>query len=175
MYNKIAGILFIVSIVGLTLVSCNKEQKPATNDDLCRTVFEALQNNNVELFSSLLITDDIFQGMINSLDESVPKEKSIKSEFISDFNVEKVTNESLASFNKLVSQGQDKTVDLKNAVYSGVIFKQTRYEAGNHVCKKLKFKMIEGESFYSVIVYFFQTDDGMFIYDELKVNDLPNF
>jgi len=174
MFKKVIGFFIAMSIVGIALTSCNKEQVPATDDELCSLVFEALQNNNVELFTSLLITDDTFQGMVNSLDESDPKEKSIKDEFIADFNAEEFAGASLESFNKLVKPGQD-NIDLKAAVYSGINFRQTRYEAGNHICKKLKFKMAIGEEFYSVIVYHFQTDEGMFIYDELKMNELPNY
>ncbi len=175
MFKKIAGLFVMMSLLGMALASCNKEQKPVTNDEICQSLFEALQTNNVELFSSLLLTEEPFQGMVNSLDETDPKEKSIKVDFSTTFNVEKATSESLASFNKLVRSGQEENIDLKNAVYSGVIFKKTRYEAGNHACKKLKFKMIIGEEFYSVSINLFQTDDGMFIYDELNVTDLPNY
>ncbi len=175
MFKKVMGLFLVLSVLGMGLVSCNKEQKPATDDELCSTVFEALQNNNVELFTSLLLTDEVLQGMISSLDESDPKEKSIKGEFSTDFHVEKFVAESLESFNKLVRLGQDKKMDLKAAVYSGVNFRETRYEAGNHICKKVKFKMTIGEEFYSVVVNFFQTDEGMFIYNELNVVELPNF
>lgn len=175
MFKKIVGLVLIMSLLGMAIASCNKEQKPATNDDLCRTVFEALQANSVELLSSLLITEESFQSMINSLDESDPKEKSIKDEFSADFNAQEMAEKSVDSFKNMIRKVQKEKMDIKNAVYSGVNFKQTRYEAGNHICKKIKFKMIMGEDFYSVIVYLFQTDEGMFIYDELKLNELPNF
>lgn len=175
MFKKVVGFLFVLSVLGIALASCSKEQSPATNDELCRTVFEALQDNDLESFTSLLVTEDVFQGMLNSLDESIPKEKSIKGDFSAEFDVEKSTGESLKSFNKLEVQGQEKNIDFKNAVYSGVHFRKTRYEAGNHACKKVKFKITEGEKLYSVVVYLFQTDEGMYIYDELKVAVWPDF
>ncbi len=175
MFKKVIGLFLVMSVLGVALTSCNKEQGPTTDDELCNTVFEALQNNNVELFTSLLITDETLQGMINSLDESDPKEKSIKDEFSAGFNAEEFAGASLESFHKLVKPGQENIIDLKAAVYSGVSFRQTRYEAGNHICKKLKYKMTIGEEFYSVVIYLFQTDEGMFVYDELKVAELPNY
>jgi len=175
MLNKTVGLFLVMAVLGSTLISCNQGQKPATDDEFCHAVFEALQNNDVELFTSLLVTEEQLQSMINSLDDADPKEKSIKDEFISDFTVEKMADGSLKSFNKLVRLGQEKSMHLENAVYSGIHFRQTRYEAGNHKCKKLKFKMTVGEEFYSVIVYLFQTDDEMFAYDELQVNEMPNY
>mgnify|MGYP007066202448 CR=1 FL=1 len=162
MFKKFLGLFVVISILGMTLCSCNKEQRPSTDEELCSAVFEALQNNDAELFKSLLITEKTFQGMINSLDESDPKEKSIKDEFSKDFNVEKIAGASLKSFHELAGQAQENDLDFKNAVYSGIHFNQVRYEAGNHICKKLKFKITAGEEFYSAIVYLFQTDEGMF-------------
>lgn len=175
MLKKVLGLFLLLSVLGINLASCSKDQMPATDEELCRTVFDALQKNNVELFTSLLITNEAFQGMVNSLDESDSKEKSIKDEFRKDFNVQEFSGESLKSFKELTTLGQKNYMDLKSATFSGVNFRQLRYEAGNHKCKKLKFKISIGEDFYSVIIYLFQTDEGMFIYDSLQVNEFPNF
>ncbi len=153
-------------------VSASAENSPVSDDDICQAVFNTIQSSDAETFSSFLITKENLQGLAASLDESDPKEGSIRAEMSGEFSVDKMTEESLVSFKRILKDSKEAELDLTEATYGGIISLKTRYEAGNHKCKAIKFRMdLAGES-YSIRVSVFQTKDSNFVYDALKANKL---
>ncbi len=99
MLKKSAILLMAILAVSILSVSGCAEQKVATDEDLCQAVFQAIQSGNGDSYAAMLITDDNVKELVGGLDETDPKEKSIKEDFSTSLNAEEVNVESMAAFN----------------------------------------------------------------------------
>ncbi len=175
MFKKTALVFFsVLFLLGISITGCG-EKKPVTEEDICLAVFQAMQSGDADSYSSLLITEETLADLLLSLDEASPKEKSIKNDLSSSFDVAEVISESLDSFQDIIQKTKPENGDLTQATYSGLLKSKTRYEAGNHQCKEIYFGMSVGEESYSVSVGVFQTENSIFVYDQIFWSKLVNY
>ncbi len=174
MFKKSAlPLIAVLAIVLLSVSGCG-EQKILTDDDLCKNVFDAIQSQNVDAYVAMLLTDENVKELVDGLDETNPKEKSIKDELATGFKSEEVKAELKAGFTNLIENAKLKSLDLAQATYVGVLSDKTRYEAGNHQCRTLNFGIDFGEEKYYSQVGFFQTETSRFVYDLRSLRPLED-
>ena len=135
-----------------------------SEEDMAKAVFETIQNNDLETFTSYCITKDEMTKILNGMEETTPKEKAIKQELQQE-SAEGFRNESTHSFNLLLKELTDNNIDTKKSELSEPIRKEPRFEVTNLIASEIKFEVSFKKTIYEISVDLFITQGDLFIYN----------
>jgi len=157
----------LAGMLALSLVfvaACESGSGIATDDDLCKAVFESFQNDDLAAFSSLSMNDETIAAIVAGLGETTKQEQEIKSELL-EFNQDAITTGLEMTFRKLKTDAQNDGVDLKSGIYEGVVETKNEFEVMNLAAMTAKFLINFEAVKYLVDVDYLASPEGLHIYE----------
>ena len=130
---------------------------------LAKIIFKSLQDEDLESFSKFCITEKRMSQMLDEMDATSEKDKSIKKE-ISEVKASDMRNEAISGFNKSLVQAKSDAFNLKESKFPELGFYKTRFEMLKVKCITVKVD-ISTDKVYMMVIEMFKTNDDIFIYD----------
>ena len=156
------SVSLVVSL--LFLVACDSGSKIQTEDDICRAVFETIQNGDAETFNSYCITAEKMTALTKALEEDSPKDKSIKEELAGE-DIAKMNGLTADFFKETQSESVANKLDLKTAVYEGVVDSEVRVKTSTFKAVRTEFKISFDAQLFYVRLDVIQAPESISVYD----------
>ncbi len=156
--SRVIMLFAFLSLTSLSFAQITSEE------DMAKAVFETIQNNDLETFTSYCITKDGMTKMLNGMEETTPKEKAIKQDLQQE-TADGFREESTHSFNSLLKELADNNIVIKESELSKTIRKKPRFEVTNLKASEIKFDVSFKKTIYEISVDLFITKGDLFIYN----------
>lgn len=165
--NIISQVVFLFAFL---LATSTSFAQITTEEDMAKAVYETIKNSDLETFSSYCTTDEKMTEMLEGMEESTPKEQSVKKE-LKEENFASFRDESINKYNELIDELNTKNIAIGKGVFSDLTSK-TRVEVPNCKAINLKFVMnFNDKIHYQISMDVFKTETDLFIYS-FKFHDL---
>ena len=159
--NSMSRVVMLFAFLSLTSLSF---AQITSEEDMAKAVFETIQNNDLETFTSYCITEDGMTKIINGMEETTPKEKAIKQELQQE-SVDNCRNESTHSFNLLLKELTDNNIVIKAIELSKPITVEPGFEVTNLKHSEIEFEVSFEKTIYGISVGLFITQGELFIFN----------
>lgn len=159
--------LMLAGMLALSLVflaACDSGSGIASDEDLCKAVFESFQNDDLVSFTGLYMNDETIAAIAAGLGETTNQEKEVKAELLT-FNQAEITMGLEMTFQKVKTDAQNDGVDLKSGIYEGVVETEEELEISNLAVRTSKFLINFEDIKYLVDVDYLASPEGLHIYE----------
>lgn len=160
MKNLITRVFVLAAFL---LVSSASFAQIETERDLAEAIFETIQNNDVETFSSYCPTAEQMTQLVAGLGESTPKEQSIKQELQSE-DAADIRSECISEFNRLLEELTTNSNVINDGEFPEMIVEDIRFEITNLKTSEVKFLVSFNNVEYEIEVNVFNTNTDIYMY-----------
>ena len=159
--NLISRVIMLFAFLLVTNVSFAQVK---TEEDMAKAVFKTIQDGDLKTFTSYGASEERMTNLVNGMEETTPKEKSIKQE-LKEEKAENFSNECINKFKLLLKELESNNIVAKEGVFLEITTNETRFEVTNLKASKIKFKASFNSINYEIKIDMFKTKDDLFIYD----------
>ncbi len=153
------GILLLITFCSTTVFA-----QITSEEDMAKAVFETIQNNDLETFTSYCASEERFTKAVNGIEENSPKEIGLKQELKSE-NADNFTDENINTFNLFHKELTDNNIDITKSELSETITKEIRVEVPNLKATEIQFEIAFTNITYVINANVFITEGDIFIYE----------
>ncbi len=148
----------------LFLAACDSGSKIQTEDEICRAVFETIQNGDAATFNSYCISTEKLTMLTEVHDSDSPKDKDLKAELAGE-DITRMTDSTTNFYKKTQSKAAANKLDLKTATYEGIVNSEVRVKLSTFTAVRTEFKISFDDHLYYVRLDVMQTPETIIVYD----------
>lgn len=138
-----------------------------TNVDIesfTQQIVETIRNNDVSAFKSYCISQEVMDNILGSIAGNTPKESGIKAE-LSSIDIDIVTNELTANFNKLQKAFSEKDADISVVRLQIILEQDTKLEMSEFSGMGIRFVIGSANTTFIIRSNIFVTKEKAYLFD----------